>query len=146
MLKTETYFSIFPVLMLAAIGQHRFVPSEVEKCPVGKPSVIPLWTRLTPLRFAQDDLHGQLHGEINRGDHAVGTGDSFAGNFKRSAVIGTGARKRKTECHIHALVKGMKFQRDQTLVVIHAEYRIEFAFNSTMKDGVGRVGATKSDL
>ena len=35
----------------------------------------------------------------------------------------------------------MKFQRDQTLVVIHAEYRIEFAFNGTVKDGVGRVGA-----
>ncbi|KAF5408223.1 MAG: hypothetical protein Udaeo2_15990 [Candidatus Udaeobacter sp.] len=61
-------------------------------------------------------------------------------------MIGTGARKRKTERHIYALVKGVKFQRDQPLIVIHAEYRIEFIFNRTVKDGVGRVGASKSSL
>src|SRR5262245_24471833 len=82
--------------------------------------------------FCSGCSFGQVNGKIDRGYHAVGPGDSFAGNFKCSAVIGTGARKRKTERHIHTLVKGVKFQRDQTLIVIHAKYRIEYAFNHTV--------------
>ncbi len=88
----------------------------------------------------------QLHGEINRGDHAVRAGDSFAGNFKRGAVIGTGARKRKPKRHVHTLVKGVEFQRNQSLVVIHAEYRVEFAFNRTMKNCVGGLWPDESGM
>jgi hypothetical protein len=61
-------------------------------------------------------------------------------------MIGTGARKRKAKRHIHTLVKGVKFQRNQSLIVIHAEHRIEFIFNRTVEDGVGRVWASKSSL
>jgi hypothetical protein len=88
----------------------------------------------------------QLYGEINRRNHAVWTRDSFAGNFERGAVIGTGTGKRKAKCHIHTFVKGVKFQWDQTLIVIHAEHRIEFTFNCTVKNCVGRVGTGKSSL
>ena len=82
-------------------------------------------------------IASQLYGEINRRNHAVRTRDSFAGNFKRCAVIGTGTGKRKAKGHIHTLVKGVKFQWDQTLIVIHAEHRIEFTFNCTVKNCVG---------
>src|SRR4030095_5693533 len=71
----------------------------------------------------------QFRSEINRGDHAVGTRDTFASNFKCSAVIGTGAGKRKAKRHVHTLVKRVKFQRNQSLIMIHGEYRIVFAFN-----------------
>src|ERR1043165_2539914 len=98
MLKTERYFSIFPVLMRVGLIQF--------------PKVL-----------------SQFHSEIDRRDHAVGTGDSPAGNFKRSAVIGTGARKRKAKRHVHTLVKCVKFQRNQSLVMIHGEYGIVFAVN-----------------
>src|SRR4029453_10266979 len=84
--------------------------------------------------------------EINRGDHAVRTGHSSAGNFKRGAVIRTGARKRKPKRHVHALVKGVEFQRNQSLIVIHAEYRVEFAFNRTMENCVGGVGTGECAL
>ena len=83
-------------------------------------------------------LSAQLHREIDRGDHAVGTRDAFAGNFKRGAVIGTGARKRQAKRHIHTAVEGVQFQWDQSLIVIHAEHRVEFAFNRAVKNGVGR--------
>src|SRR5207248_8854041 len=81
----------------------------------------------------------KIHGEIDRCDHTVGTGNSLAGNFKCGAVIGTGSRKRKAKRYVHTLVKGVKFQRDQSLIVIHAEYRIELIFNHMVKDGVGGV-------
>ena len=88
----------------------------------------------------------QFGGKIDGGDHAVRAGDSFAGNFKRGAVIGTGARKRKAKRHVHTFVKGVKFQRNQSLIVIHAEYRIEFAFNRTMKNCVGGMGPDENGM
>ena len=36
-------------------------------------------------------------------------------------------------------MKRVHFQRDQSLIVIHAENGIEFAFDSTMKNRVRRV-------
>src|SRR6266576_6569879 len=141
MLKTERYFSI--LLPCQVEGLRRLVLMLVED------------QRNDEIRMTNDegmtksqrcvDFGGydmrKLHGEINSGDHALRTGDSFAGNFKRSAVIGTGAGKRKAKRHIHALVKGVKFQRNQSLIVIHAEHRIEFTFNRSVKNCVGRMGA-----
>ena len=81
----------------------------------------------------------QFGGKIDGGDHTVRTSHSFTGNFERGAVIGAGARKGKPKRHVHTLVKGVEFQRNQSLIVIHAEYRVEFAFNRTMKNCVGGV-------
>ena len=50
----------------------------------------------------------KVYREIDRGNHAVGSRDSFSGNFKCGAVISTGARKRKTQRDIHAFVKCVK--------------------------------------
>ena len=94
------------------------------------------------MRFFQSEFNR----EVDRGDHAVGAGDSFAGNLKRSAVIGTSARKRQTQGHIHAIVKCVQFQRDQSLIVIHAENGIEFTFNRAMENCVGRKGTGEGGL
>ena len=80
----------------------------------------------------------QFHREVDRGDHAVGARDPFSGNFKRSAVIGAGPREGETQRHVHTFVKGMQLQWDQTLIVIHAKHRVEFAFNHAMKNCVRR--------
>ena len=83
------------------------------------------------------DFSGEFYGEIDRGDHAVGARNSFARDLKRGAMIGTRARKRQAKRHIHAFVKCVKFQRDQSLIVIHAEHGIEFTFHCAMKNCVG---------
>ena len=83
-------------------------------------------------------LRGQFHREFDRGDHAVGARDSFAGDFERGSVIRTRARKWQAQRHIHALVKGVELQRNQSLIVIHAEHCIPFAFAGVMKNRVGR--------
>ena len=80
----------------------------------------------------------QLHREINRGDHAVGTRDAFARNFKCSAVVGTGAGKRQPERYVHAAVERVQLQWDQSLIVVHAKHRVEFAFNRAVENSVGR--------
>ena len=80
----------------------------------------------------------KFNGEPDCSNHAVMVRDSLAGNPKRRAVIGTGARKGQTEGHIHAAVESVQFQWDQTLVVIHAENGIEFIFRGAMENCIGR--------
>ena len=78
----------------------------------------------------------QLNCKIDRGDHAVGSRHSFAGNFKRSAMIWTGASKWKAQRDIHAFVKGVQLERDQPLIVVHAKNRVEFAFDRAVENCV----------
>ena len=97
--------------------------------------------QISSLRFC----FREFHREINRGDHAVGTRDAFARNFKCSAVVGTGARKRQPERYVHAAVECVQLQRNQSLIVVHAKYRVEFAFNRSVENGVWRNG-TENDF
>ena len=76
-----------------------------------------------------------------RRDHAIGARDPFARDFKGRAVIGARAWKWQSERHVHTVVECVKFQRDQTLVVIHAKNRVEFTFGRAMKNRVGRMRA-----
>ena len=78
----------------------------------------------------------QLRREINCGDHAVGSRDTFAGDFKCSAMVRTGAREWQPERYVHAAVKCVQLQRNQSLIVVHAKHRIEFTFNGTVENGV----------
>src|ERR1700724_1347864 len=86
----------------------------------------------------------QFHRQIDRRDHAIGTRDSFAGDVERGAMIRTRPRERQPERHIHAAVKGVEFQRNQTLIVIHAEHGVEFAFGGAMENGIWRKGTDDS--
>ena len=56
-------------------------------------------------------------------------------------MIGAGARKGETERDIHAFMEGVQLERDQSLIVIHAEHGVEFALDRAMENRVGREGA-----
>ena len=73
---------------------------------------------------------------MDRSNHTICPRDSFSRNFKCSAVIWTGARKWKAQRHVYAFVKCMQFQRDQSLIVVHAKNRVEFAFDRPMENCV----------
>src|SRR6266404_5571891 len=81
-------------------------------------------------------LH-QFNRQIDRGNHAIGFRDSFPRDFKRGAVIGTGAGERQAERRVHAVMKRVQFERDQSLIVIHAKHGVEFAFDRAVENGVG---------
>ena len=80
----------------------------------------------------------QFHGEIDRGDHALRARDIFSSDFEGGAVVGTSARKGKTERDIHPFVKRMQLQRDKPLVVIHAEDAVPVAIRRVTENRVGR--------
>ena len=79
----------------------------------------------------------QFHGEPDRGDHAVGPRDALAGDRKSGAVIRAGARERQAKSDVHAFMESVQFQRDQSLIVIHAKHAVEFSLDRAMKNGVG---------
>ena len=83
----------------------------------------------------------QFHRQSDGGDHAIGSRDILPSDHEGRSMIGAGSGKREPESHIHALMKGVEFERDQTLVVIHAKNRVEFSCDRPMENGIGRVGA-----
>lgn len=52
-------------------------------------------------------------------------------------MIWAGARERQSKSDVYALMECVHFQRNQSLIVIHAEDPIEFSLDRTVKDGVG---------
>ncbi len=58
-------------------------------------------------------------------------------------MIRAGSRKWEPQGNVHAFVKGMQLQWDQSLIVIHTKYRFEFAFNGAVKNRVWRVWTRK---
>ncbi len=50
----------------------------------------------------------------------------------------------RPERDVHARVKGMELERDQTLIVIHAQDGVEFTLDGAMKDGIGRNRSVES--
>ena len=68
-------------------------------------------------------------------------GAAGAGEIKGGAVVGAGAGKGKAEGDIHAGVEGQQFERDEALVVIHAEHAVELSAGGAMKNSIGRVRA-----
>ena len=83
----------------------------------------------------------EFHGQIDRRNHAVGARDAFTRDIERGAVIGAGARKRKAEGNVYAGMEGMQFQRNQTLVVIHAEGSVPFLVSEVEEERVRGMGA-----
>jgi hypothetical protein len=82
----------------------------------------------------------ELRGQVDRGDHTVWARDAFAGDIERGAVIGTGARKRQAEGDVHAGMKGVQLQRNQTLVVIQTESSVPFLVSEMEEERIGRDG------
>ena len=83
----------------------------------------------------------ELGGEINGGDHAVRSSPAFTGDIECRSVIGACPRKRQTQGDVNAIVESLEFERNQALVVIHAEDSVKFTLSSAEKDGVRRMRA-----
>src|SRR6266487_1930904 len=83
----------------------------------------------------------EFSGQLDRRNHTVGPRDAFARDIERGAMIGAGARKGQAEGHVHTAVKGMKFKRDQTLIVIHAKGGVPFPVSKMEKKCVRGDGA-----
>ena len=54
--------------------------------------------------------------------------------------------KRQPERYVHAAVECVQLQRDQSLIVVHAKHRVEFAFNRAVENGVGRNRTDENDV
>ena len=67
----------------------------------------------------------------------MGLGNALAGDRESSAMIRAGARERESKSDIHSFMECVQFQRDQSLIVIHAKDPVEFSLNRTVKNGVG---------
>jgi hypothetical protein len=80
----------------------------------------------------------EFNREGDRGDHAVGVGNALAGNLEGGSVIRARPHKRETQRHIHALMEGMQLQRNQTLIVIHAEHSIPITVRGVVEECVRR--------
>ena len=84
--------------------------------------------------------------EANGGFHAVGTDDAATGDTKSRAVIGARADKWQAERDIYSFVEGMELERDEALVVIHAQDPVELAFDSAVENGIRRKRALEIDM
>ena len=51
-------------------------------------------------------------------------------------MIRTRSGKGQAQRHIYAVVEGMEFERNEPLIVIHAEDRVELTPNHAVKEGI----------
>jgi hypothetical protein len=79
----------------------------------------------------------ELTSESNCCDHARRTSDALSGDLKSCSMIRTGSRKRQSQRDVYALIESVEFQRNQTLIVIHAENSIKFTLDDSVEKRVG---------
>ena len=86
----------------------------------------------------------EFNREVDRGDHAIGPGNAFAGNLESGPVIRARPGKRKTQRHVHALMEGMQLQWNQALIMVHAEHSIPIAVRGVVEERIRRKGASEN--
>src|SRR5271170_7302977 len=62
---------------------------------------------------------------VDRRNHAARVGLAAPGDIVGGAVIGRGTDKRQPERDIHGAIKLQSLERDQALVVVHRDRRVE---------------------
>ena len=75
--------------------------------------------------------------ELQRRDEARRIGLAGAGDVEGGAVIGRGAHERQAERDVDGVVEGQRLDRDQRLVVIHAERGVVGLARRLVEHGVG---------
>lgn len=80
---------------------------------------------------------GDFAGEADGGDHGGRVGEVFPGDGKGGAVVGTDARFRQTEGHVHGSLEVEQLEGDEALVVIHGEDGMVVTLGGVTKNGVG---------
>ena len=88
---------------------------------------------------------GEPRRELQRGDQARRIGLAGAGDIERGAVIGRGAHERQAERDVDAVVEGQRLDRDQRLVVVHAERGVVGLARRLVEHGIGRERAARVD-
>ena len=134
-LKTVRYFRGFIYVFLTA---------DYADYSDGR-QLLPAHFFIGAIRVIRGSFFRQLHCELDGGDHAVRSRDSFARDLKSRAMIRTGTRERKPEGDVHSFMEGMQLQWNETLIVIHAEHRVPFAGDCAVENGVGRKGAGEEE-
>ena len=81
---------------------------------------------------------GKVGGEADGGFHAVCTGNAATGDVEGRAVVGARADKWQAKRDIYSFVEGMEFERDEALIVIHAQHSVELAFDGAVENGIRR--------
>src|SRR6185312_7542565 len=84
-----------------------------------------------------------LAGELEGGDQAGRVGAAGAGDVEGGAVIGRGADEGEAERDVDAAVEIDRLDRDERLVVIHAEHGVVALARRRMEQRVGGKGADR---
>ena len=98
---------------------------------------------LAERRQVVDRAHAALAARHPRGepqgrDQARRIGAAGAGDIEGGAVIGRGADERQAERDVDAIVEGERLDRDQRLIVIHADRAVVSLARGFVEHGVGR--------
>src|SRR6056297_29016 len=88
---------------------------------------------------------GEARAEAQGRDQAVGPRHALAGNIEGRAMIRRDAQEGKAERDVHRLVEGDGLDRDQCLVVIHAQGGIETGAGAGMKQRIAGIGPARID-
>ena len=91
--------------------------------------------RLGTQRRAAPRRH--LGSQPQRRDQAVGPRDPLSGDIERGAVVGRSADKRQPQRHVYRAVEIERLDRDQRLIVVHAQRRVVSAARGGVKHRVG---------
>ena len=75
----------------------------------------------TPASGARLSGHGKPCRKLQRGDQARRIGAAGAGDVEGGAVVGRGAHERQAERDVDGMIESQRLDRDQRLVVIHAQ-------------------------
>ena len=110
----------------------------------GRPSIC-AHLRCVASRRRQRVAGGKPRGERQRRDQADGSARAGAGDVEGRAVVGRGAHERQAERHVDRVVEGQRLDRDQRLVVIHAERRVVGRARRCVEHGVGRQRPARVD-
>ena len=86
-----------------------------------------------------------LTGQPDRGDGRARIGQAFPSDVERGAVVGAGPHDRQPERDIHAFVEVQRLQRNQGLIVIHAQRSIIAFACAGREQRIGRMRATGVD-
>ena len=80
-------------------------------------------------------------GLADRRGHRARVGAVLPGDVERGAMVGRGADDRQAERDVDAFLEMERLQRDQRLVVIHAQGGVVARARRGVEHGVGGVGA-----
>src|SRR5690606_33133512 len=127
--------------------------SRRKFCPSDLSALRPYWAitwrsggrRAPSVMGVQPACPRHLPRHAERRDQARRIGDALSGDIIGGAVIGRGADEIKAERDIDAAVKINGFQRDQRLIMIHAEDGVILRPRRRMKQAVCGEGAGDLD-